>query len=102
MNLINTIPFLRRHFSERLLDSISFTVREANLSRQLMIVRYTIVRKCLFTQWTSPLSLDEDVLYIETQSLPLFIVDMFTLPTNARWSQNGVTVAGGNEVWWCR
>ena len=23
---------------------------------------------------------------------------MFTLPTNARWSQNGVTVAGGNEV----
>ena len=25
-----------------------------------------------------------------------FIVDMFTLPTNARWSQNGVTVAGGN------
>ena len=34
-----------------------------------MIVRYTIVRKCLFTQWTSSLSLDEDVLYIETQSL---------------------------------
>ena len=25
-----------------------------------------------------------------------FIVDIFTLPTNARWSQNGVTVAGGN------
>ena len=25
-----------------------------------------------------------------------FIVDMLTLPTNARWSQNGVTVAGGN------
>ena len=25
-----------------------------------------------------------------------FIVDMFTPPTNARWSQNGVTVAGGN------
>ena len=69
MYLINTIPFLRRHFSERLLDSISFIVREADLSHQLMIVRYTIVRKCLFTQWTSSLSLDEDVLYIETQSL---------------------------------
>ena len=26
-----------------------------------------------------------------------FIVDMFTLSTNARWSQNGVTVAGGNR-----
>ena len=25
----------------------------------------------------------------------IFIVDMLTLPTNARWSQNGVTVAGG-------
>ena len=25
-----------------------------------------------------------------------FIVDMLTLPTNARWSQNGVTVAGEN------
>ena len=25
-----------------------------------------------------------------------FIVDMLTLPTNARWSQTGVTVAGGN------
>ena len=25
-----------------------------------------------------------------------FIVDMLTLPANARWSQNGVTVAGGN------
>ena len=25
-----------------------------------------------------------------------FIVGMLTLPTNARWSQNGVTVAGGN------
>ena len=25
-----------------------------------------------------------------------FIVDMLTLATNARWSQNGVTVAGGN------
>ena len=70
MYLINTIRFLRRHFSERLLDSISFIIREAELSHQLMIVRYTIVRKCLFTQWTSPLSLDEDVLYIETQSLP--------------------------------
>ena len=43
-----------------------------------------------------PLSPDEDVLYIEVQSL-LFIVDMLTLPTNARWSQNGVTVAGGND-----
>ena len=69
MYLIHTIPFLRRHFSERWLDSISFIVREADLSRQWMIVRYTIVRKCLFTQWTSSLSLDEDVLYIETQSL---------------------------------
>ena len=71
MYLINTILFLRRHFSERLLDSISFIVREADLTRQLMIVRYTIVRKCLFTPWTSSLSLDEDVLYIESQS-PLF------------------------------
>ena len=26
-----------------------------------------------------------------------FIVDMLTLSTNARWSQNGVTVAGGND-----
>ena len=25
-----------------------------------------------------------------------FIVDILTLPTNARWSQNGVTVAGGH------
>ena len=50
MYLINTIPFLRRHFSERLLDSISFIVREADVSRQWMIVRYTIVRKRLFTQ----------------------------------------------------
>ena len=25
-----------------------------------------------------------------------FIVDVLTLSTNARWSQNGVTVAGGN------
>ena len=47
--LLNTIRFLRRHFSEILLDSISFIVREADLSRQLMIVRYTIVRKCLLT-----------------------------------------------------
>ena len=69
--LINTIPFLCRHFYERLLDSISFIVREADLSHQLMIVRYTIVRKCLFIQWTSPLSLDEDVLYFQTQSLLL-------------------------------
>ena len=61
-----------------------------------MIVRYTIVRKCLFTQWTSLLSLDQYVLYIETQSL-LLIVGMFTIPTNARWSQNGVTVAGRNR-----
>ena len=37
----------------------------------------------------------------------LFIVDMLTLPTNARWSQNGVTVAGGhgdgnaiNQLYW--
>ena len=29
------------------------------------------------------------------QSLP-YIVDMLTVPMNARWSQNGVTVAGGN------
>ena len=69
MYLINTIPFLGRHFSERLLDSISFIVRGADLPRQLMIVRCTIVRKCLFTQKTTSLSLDEDVLYIETQSL---------------------------------
>ena len=27
-----------------------------------------------------------------------FIVGMLTLPTNARWSQNGVTVAGGNGL----
>ena len=66
---INTIPFLRRHFCERLLDSISFIVTEAELSCQLIIVRYTIVRKCLFIQWTSSLSLDEDILYIESQSL---------------------------------
>ena len=26
-----------------------------------------------------------------------FIADMLTLPTNARWSLNGVTVSGGNE-----
>ena len=39
--------------------------------------------------------MDEEVLHIETQSL-LFIADIFTLPTNPRWSQNGVTVAGGN------
>ena len=26
-----------------------------------------------------------------------FIVDVLTLPTNARWSQNGVTVTGGNR-----
>ena len=69
MYLINTIPFLRRHLSERLLDSILFVVRQAELSRQLMIVRYTIVRKCLLSQWISSLSSDEDVLYIETQSL---------------------------------
>ena len=69
MHLINTIPISRRHFSERLLNNISFTVREADLSHQLIIVRYTIVRKCLFIQWTAPLSLDQDVLYIETQSL---------------------------------
>ena len=49
MYLINTIPFLRRHFSERLLDSISFIGRQADLPRQWMIVRYTIVRKSLFT-----------------------------------------------------
>ena len=60
-----------------------------------MNVRYTILRKCLFTQWTSPLSLDEDILFIETQSL-LLIVGNFNIPPNARWSQNGVTVAGGN------
>ena len=30
------------------------------------------------------------------QSL-LFVVGMLTLPTNVRWSQDGVTVAGGNE-----
>ena len=50
MYLMNTILFLRRHFSERLLDSISLIVREAELSHQSMIVRYTIVRKRLFTQ----------------------------------------------------
>ena len=60
-----------------------------------MILRYTILRKCLLTRSTSSLSLDEEVLYIETQSL-LLIVDNFNLPPNARWSQNGVTVAGGN------
>ena len=69
MYIINTIPFLRRHFSERLIDSLSFIVREAALSHQLMIVRYTIVRKCLFTQRISSLSLDQDVHCIETQSL---------------------------------
>ena len=66
---MNTILFLRRHFSEKLLDSISFIVREADLPRQLMIVTYTTLRNCLFTQWISPLSLDEDVLYIETPLL---------------------------------
>ena len=70
-------------------------VREADLSHQSIIVRYTIVRKCLLTRSTSSLSLDEDVLFIETQSL-LLTVGNFTLPPNARWSQNGVTVAGGN------
>ena len=35
MYLINTIPFLRRHFSERLLDSISFIVRKADLPRRV-------------------------------------------------------------------
>ena len=89
---INTILFLRRHFSERLLDSISFIVREADLSRQLMIVRYIIVRKCLFTQWTSPLSLDEDVLYIEVQSLHFYCrhahyIDECTMVTE--WSDSG-------------
>ena len=48
MYLINTIPFLRRQFSQRLRVSILFIVREADLPRQWMIVRYTIVRKCLF------------------------------------------------------
>ena len=61
-----------------------------------MIVRYTIVRKCLFTQWTSSLSLDEDVLYIETQSL-LFHCRHVHYTENAQWSQNGMTVAGGNR-----
>ena len=60
-----------------------------------MIVRYTILRKCLLTRSTSSLFLVEELLYIETQSL-LLIVGNFTLPPNARWSQNGVTVAGGN------
>ena len=32
----------------------------------------------------------------ESHNHSFFIVDMLTLPTNARWSQNGVTVAGGN------
>ena len=32
----------------------------------------------------------------ERHSHFIFIVDMLTLSTNARWSQNGVTVAGGN------
>ena len=62
-----------------------------------MIVRYTTLQKCLLTKWTSSPSLDEDVLYIETQS-PLFIVGMLTISTNARWSQHGVTVAGGNGL----
>ena len=53
------------------------------------------MRKCLFIQCTSPLSLDEDVLYIETQSL-LLIVGNFTRPPKAVWSQNEVTVAAGN------
>ena len=39
--------------------------------------------------------MDEEVLHIETQSL-LFIVGMLTLPTNAQWSQTGMTLAGGN------
>ena len=26
----------------------------------------------------------------------IFITDMLTIPSNAQWSQNGVTVAGGN------
>ena len=71
-----------------------------------MIVRYTIVRKFLLTQWTSFLSLDKDELYIKIQSLP-YIVDMLTLSMNARWSQNGVRVAGGhgdgnanNQLWY--
>ena len=45
MYLIHAIPFPRRHFSQRLLDSISFIVTEADLSLQWMIVKYTIVRK---------------------------------------------------------
>ena len=32
----------------------------------------------------------------ERHSHSFFIVDMLTLPTNAQWSQNGVTVARGN------
>ena len=92
MYLINTIPFLRRHSSERLLDSISSIVREAVLSHQSMIVRYTIVRKCLFTQWTSLLSLDEDELYIETESLVFHCrhahsTDKYTMVTD--WSDSG-------------
>ena len=55
MYLINTIPFLRRHFYETLLDGISFIVREADLSREWMIVRYTTLQKCLLTEWTSSL-----------------------------------------------
>ena len=66
MYLINTIPFLRRYFSQRLRVSISFIVREADLPRQWIIVRYTTFQKCLFIQWTFSLSLDEDVLYRET------------------------------------
>ena len=94
MYLVNIIPFLRRHFYERLLDSISFTVREADLSHQWMVVRYTTLRKCLLTQWTSSLPRRRRTLHSHNHFF--FIVDMLTLPTNARWSQTGVTVAGGN------
>ena len=78
-----------------MLDSISFIVREADLSHQLIIVRYTILQKCLLTRSTSSLSLDEDILYIETQSL-LFHCRHVHYTENAQWSQNGMTVAGGN------
>ena len=48
MYLINTIPFLRRHFSERLLDSISFIGRDPeSISLVLMIVRLHYSEKML-------------------------------------------------------
>ena len=39
---------------------------------------------------------DEDILYLETQSLVFHCRHAHSTDMNARWSQNGVTVAGGN------